>query len=82
VAPSETAWAAWKERLAATAPKVEHWVEDHGQEQSLYVVDPSGNVLEIASRPSVAVVASPGAEATVDEWIATDERGRLAGRTE
>jgi hypothetical protein len=46
------------------------WVESHGDQRSLYAVDPSGNVLEIAT-PETAPFAAPAEppDAIVDRWI-------------
>ncbi|MBV9945621.1 MAG: VOC family protein [Myxococcales bacterium] len=40
-------WLSWRDRLAAAGATF--WEEDHGDQRSLYVVDPSGNVLEITT---------------------------------
>jgi catechol 2,3-dioxygenase-like lactoylglutathione lyase family enzyme len=73
-------WESWKARLDAA--KVDHWQEDHGDQRSLYVVDPSGNVLEITTPASVlpAQGAPPSADAVVDEWLAVDGHRRGAQR--
>ena len=66
------AWTKWKARLQEA--RADFWEEDHGDQRSLYVVDPSGSVLEIATPASRAITASPDASAVVDRWLATHAR--------
>jgi catechol 2,3-dioxygenase-like lactoylglutathione lyase family enzyme len=63
------AWQAWKARLVGA--RADHWEEDHGDQRSLYVIDPSGNVLEIATPGSPPLRAGAGADldAAVDGWL-------------
>jgi catechol 2,3-dioxygenase-like lactoylglutathione lyase family enzyme len=65
-------WQSWRARLAAAGASF--WEEDHGDQRSLYVVDPSGNVIEITTPgtpPFVDRPAPPDAtpDGTVDRWI-------------
>jgi catechol-2,3-dioxygenase len=57
--------ARWKQKLRDAS--VEHWEEDHGEQQSIYFRDPSGITLEITMRPR----AEPDADAaaTIDRWL-------------
>ena len=67
-AVTEAEWQLWRARLAEA--RAELWVEDHGDQQSLYVVDPSGNVLEITT-PETPPFASSGEapDAVVNRWL-------------
>lgn len=47
----------WRARLAAAGATF--WKEDHGNQRSLYVVDPSGNVLEITTPETPPFAAGP-----------------------
>jgi catechol 2,3-dioxygenase-like lactoylglutathione lyase family enzyme len=49
-APSTATWDALRARAAASGS--DWWEEDHGDQRSVYVADPSGNVLEITTPPS------------------------------
>jgi catechol 2,3-dioxygenase-like lactoylglutathione lyase family enzyme len=65
-------WQAWRARLVAAGATF--WEEAHGDQRSLYVVDPSGNVLEITTPETAPFAArSEQPEATpdciVDRWI-------------
>ena len=58
----------WRQRLAAAA--VESWDEDHGDQQSIYLKDPDGTVLEITSPPSnPSPSSSPHARAKIARWV-------------
>jgi catechol 2,3-dioxygenase-like lactoylglutathione lyase family enzyme len=63
-------WQSWRARVAGGGATF--WEEDHGDQRSLYVVDPSGNVLEITTPETAAFAARSGAtpESVVDRWIA------------
>jgi catechol 2,3-dioxygenase-like lactoylglutathione lyase family enzyme len=63
-----TDWQRWRARLSEAG--ADFWEEAHGEQQSLYVVDPSGNVLEITTpaTASFALEAEPPDE-VVDRWI-------------
>ncbi len=69
-------WEAWRARVVAA--KAEHWEEDHGDQRSLYVVDPSGNVLEMTTPRSAAFEGSPrgDADAVVDAWLSEERSSR------
>lgn len=59
----------WRARFAAA--DATFWEEDHGDQRSLYVVDPSGNVLEITTPETAPFAARPDAtpDSVVDRWI-------------
>jgi hypothetical protein len=62
----------WRARLAAAGATF--WEEDHGNQRSLYVVDPSGNVLEITTPETPPFAAGPEQpdatpDGVVDRWI-------------
>jgi catechol 2,3-dioxygenase-like lactoylglutathione lyase family enzyme len=70
-------WEGWKARVVAA--KVEHWEEDHGGQRSLYVVDPSGNVLELATPASApAPEIASDLDAVIDGWLVEDRHRRAA----
>jgi catechol 2,3-dioxygenase-like lactoylglutathione lyase family enzyme len=72
---SSEEWRRWQTRLSASGAAF--WEETHGEQRSLYVVDPSHNVLEIttAETPPFAAPGEPP-DAVVDRWIvATSRRG-------
>jgi catechol 2,3-dioxygenase-like lactoylglutathione lyase family enzyme len=76
-------WQMFRARLSGAG--VEFWEEAHGDQRSLYAVDPSGNVLEIATPETAAFEAraeapdadaDADADAIVDRWIQTaSQRG-------
>lgn len=72
----EATWERWKARLVER--KVECWEENHGAQRSLYLVDPSGNVLEITTPPTgeLAVGGEPGA--MVERWMADSASSRIS----
>jgi catechol 2,3-dioxygenase-like lactoylglutathione lyase family enzyme len=65
---SVTDWQRWRARLSEA--HADFWEEDHGAQRSLYVVDPSGNVLEITTPSSApfGLEREPPDE-VVDRWI-------------
>jgi catechol 2,3-dioxygenase-like lactoylglutathione lyase family enzyme len=65
---SVTEWQMWRERLSSAGAT--YWEEAHGDQRSLYAVDPSGNVLEITT-PETApfAVGAESADAIVDRWV-------------
>jgi catechol 2,3-dioxygenase-like lactoylglutathione lyase family enzyme len=67
---SEAIWEAWRARLRGA--RADFWEETHGDQRSLYVADPSGNLLEITTPPTAAFDprARASAEAAIDAWIA------------
>ncbi len=67
---SVEAWSRWKARLSEA--RAEFWEEQHGDQRSLYLVDPSGNVLEITTPETPPFPASDPATAvaTVERWMA------------
>jgi catechol 2,3-dioxygenase-like lactoylglutathione lyase family enzyme len=67
-AESEEAWRAWKQKLSDA--NAEHWVEDHGGGPSIYIADPSGNIVEIMSAPTPSLTPRGDANAFVERWIA------------
>jgi catechol 2,3-dioxygenase-like lactoylglutathione lyase family enzyme len=72
---SSEEWRRWQTRLSASGAAF--WEETHGEQRSLYVVDPSHNVLEITTAETPPF-ASPGEppDAVVDRWVvATSRRG-------
>jgi catechol 2,3-dioxygenase-like lactoylglutathione lyase family enzyme len=74
---STEAWLARKERIVARAS--DWWEEDHGGQRSLYVVDPSGNVLELTTpTPRIDVTSRSGAADEVARWV---ESNRLETHT-
>jgi catechol 2,3-dioxygenase-like lactoylglutathione lyase family enzyme len=72
-------WQSWRARLAAAGASF--WEENHGDQRSLYVVDPSSNVIEITT-PETPPFAdrSEQADATpdciVDRWVDRVTSGR------
>jgi catechol 2,3-dioxygenase-like lactoylglutathione lyase family enzyme len=65
-------WESWRARLGALAT---FWEEKHGDQQSVYVVDPSGNVLEITypeTTPFAVKGESP--DVVVDRWSLDGKR--------
>ena len=71
-AGSSTDWQRWRARL--TEARADFWEEDHGTQRSLYMVDPSGNVLEITTpaTPPFVLEGEPPDESpddVVDRWI-------------
>ena len=72
-------WQSWRARLAAAGASF--WEENHGDQRSLYVVDPSNNVIEIttpetppfAGRPEQADTTPDG---IVDRWVDRVTSGR------
>jgi catechol 2,3-dioxygenase-like lactoylglutathione lyase family enzyme len=66
---SEEAWRRWRARLAGA--RADFWEESHGDQRSLYVVDPSGNVLEITTPETPPfVTANEPPDAVADSWMA------------
>jgi glyoxylase I family protein len=66
---SEAERIAWRDKLAAAG--VRFWEEDHGDQQSIYLPDPNGVVLEITAPPSAAPrTPDPAALAKARAWIA------------
>jgi catechol 2,3-dioxygenase-like lactoylglutathione lyase family enzyme len=60
---------AWRTRITAATPPIDHWEEDHGSQRSIYLADPEGTILEITTPPSAAIVRrNPGAAAVVARW--------------
>jgi catechol-2,3-dioxygenase len=62
----------WRAGLVAAGASF--WEEDHGDQRSLYVVDPSGNVVEIATPEPPPFADRPEQPAStldciVDRWI-------------
>jgi catechol 2,3-dioxygenase-like lactoylglutathione lyase family enzyme len=67
-AVAEAEWQLWRARLSKAGAEL--WVEDHGDQQSLYVVDPSGNVLEITTPETPPFAPSREApDAVVTRWL-------------
>lgn len=56
----------WRERLAARG--VEHWLEHHGGEPSLYCVDPNGHVLELTAAVMPRRVRDEEMQAVLARW--------------
>jgi catechol-2,3-dioxygenase len=80
-AASQAAWDAFRTRVEASA--AEWWDEDHGDQRSVYVADPSGNVLEVTTPPSLPWTASHESPAKVVERFlkkATPPQPRSRGR--
>ena len=71
-------WEAWRDRVVAA--KASHWEETHGAQRSLYIVDPSGNVLEITtpSTPPFPAPMEADAEAVIDRWLLEDRHRTAA----
>jgi len=65
---SEAERIAWRGKLAAAG--LQFWEEDHGDQQSIYVPDPNGVILEItAPASSAGRNADPAALARANAWI-------------
>ena len=65
-------WQSWRARLAAAGASF--WEEDHGDQRSLYVVDPSSNVIEITTPETPPFGDRPEEpdatpDCIVDRWI-------------
>jgi catechol 2,3-dioxygenase-like lactoylglutathione lyase family enzyme len=65
---SAVEWRLWRARLSGAGAAF--WEETHGDQQSLYLLDPSGNVLEIAT-PETSPFAVDGEppDGVVDRWV-------------
>lgn len=65
---TKRALAQWKAKLEDAG--VDHWEEDHGDQQSLYFEDPNGLILEITSPPSWPdQVFERDARAAIRRWM-------------
>jgi glyoxylase I family protein len=69
----------WRERLRAAG--VAYREEDHGAQQSLFVADPDGTVLEITSPPTPELQASDARQRShVDQVLAAWSKGAPTAR--
>ncbi|NVB78087.1 MAG: VOC family protein [Kofleriaceae bacterium] len=62
------ALAPWRDRLRDTG--VEFTEEDHGAQQSIYFKDPSGNMLEITTRPRLEPQPADAVK-VIETWLAS-----------